>query len=694
MGNYITDNQGPGVLVDARGGDAVIGYTPRPTARSRTSTAATRAATGSRTTTGAGVRVPGRRCSDHRARQPHARQHRARRRPRRTRARPPTTSGRRRLAEHADRRRGRSRRAASSRRRIVGRLDRFDAARTLIDVYGFASTRRRSRAARAAASTSAPRSRTPRASGSSRPPRPTPAYGAVMTDRHGNTSELSPLCAGDRTATPCATTGRPAASTTTPTARPTCACRIRAPARSSPTSSSRSTGRRAASRTWRRCTPSRRRSSSRRGRSTCTRSIGEEVPGDGADQTPTAARPSGAGTTSNDFLRGLNDDDPCDGLASARADDRDGEECYAILGARKLAYRYAIFATSRAGRQLRRGRPGRRRVPRHARRLPARGHHARRRFRPGRLQPPVRRVRRAARGGGVHARARAHARPAARRRQDRREQRAELPVDHELLVPDAGAAQQPAARLLAQDADRAQRGGSSTRRCRSTRPTRSAPASRGRKRRSPRTPRQGQVPDPARRPRPDDRPQRRRRAEDPRRWASTTSTSTTTRNGPEECQKPENHTFLTGIDDWSRLRYSRHGLPAGTRASTATRRRGACRRRRELAAGDRHRRRRHRRRQGRLPRGRATRARRTPTRTGSATRACRSSPQRDVSVEIQAASANVPVGEERTVEVDRPQLVPEARHGRRGGDHAARRRAGRHDRAGRSARSRCAARSS
>ncbi|MBE2316543.1 right-handed parallel beta-helix repeat-containing protein [Solirubrobacter sp. CPCC 204708] len=31
-------------------------------------------------------------------------------------------------------------------------------------------------------------------------------------------------------------------------------------------------------------------------------------------------------------------------------------------------------------------------------------------------------------------------------------------------------------------------------------------------------------------------------------------------NGPEACQKPENHTALTGIDDWSRLRYSRHGL--------------------------------------------------------------------------------------------------------------------------------------
>ena len=30
--------------------------------------------------------------------------------------------------------------------------------------------------------------------------------------------------------------------------------------------------------------------------------------------------------------------------------------------------------------------------------------------------------------------------------------------------------------------------------------------------------------------------------------------------GLEECQKPENHTFITGADDWSRLRYSRHAL--------------------------------------------------------------------------------------------------------------------------------------
>jgi CSLREA domain-containing protein/uncharacterized repeat protein (TIGR01451 family) len=31
-------------------------------------------------------------------------------------------------------------------------------------------------------------------------------------------------------------------------------------------------------------------------------------------------------------------------------------------------------------------------------------------------------------------------------------------------------------------------------------------------------------------------------------------------NGLEECEKPENHTFLTGADDWARLRYSRHAL--------------------------------------------------------------------------------------------------------------------------------------
>ena len=44
------------------------------------------------------------------------------------------------------------------------------------------------------------------------------------------------------------------------------------------------------------------------------------------------------------------------------------------------------------------------------------------------------------------------------------------------------------------------------------------------------------------------------------RWASTTSDVDNDPNGLEDCQKPENHTFLTGIDDWSRLRYSRHGL--------------------------------------------------------------------------------------------------------------------------------------
>ena len=73
-------------------------------------------------------------------------------------------------------------------------------------------------------------------------------------------------------------------------------------------------------------------------------------------------------------------------------------------------------------------------------------------------------------------------------------------------------------------------------------------------------------------------------------------------DGLEDCQKPGHHTFLTGIDDWSRLRYSRHGLVGWDEghygdAGDAERAEGDRARR-----GHRHRRRRHRRRQGRLPR--------------------------------------------------------------------------------------------
>ena len=60
--------------------------------------------------------------------------------------------------------------------------------------------------------------------------------------------------------------------------------------------------------------------------------------------------------------------------------------------------------------------------------------------------------------------------------------------------------------------------------------------------------------------------------------------------------------MLTGIDDWSRLRFSRHGLQRLGRGRVRPSRRARARPiASELAAGDRHRRRRRRRRQGRLP---------------------------------------------------------------------------------------------
>ena len=111
--------------------------------------------------------------------------------------------------------------------------------------------------------------------------------------------------------------------------------------------------------------------------------MGEEVPSNGAIDADKRS-PLGRWDDVNDFLRGLNDDDPCQGYLGS-AEDRGGDDRYAILGARKLAYRYAIFAHKAGGRELRRRRPGPGRVPRHARRLPARGHHARRRLRPRRL---------------------------------------------------------------------------------------------------------------------------------------------------------------------------------------------------------------------------------------------------------------------------------------------------------------------
>lgn len=122
--------------------------------------------------------------------------------------------------------------------------------------------------------------------------------------------------------------------------------------------------------------------------------------------------------------------------------------------------------------------------------------------------------------------------------------------------------------------------------------------------------------------------------------------------GPEECQKPENHTVLTGVDDWSRLKYSRVGQRGWHEKVfvTGAERKGAIASATEIAAaidsdGD-----------GVYDDEDVCPAVSDPDQKDSdgdgLGDACLPFiTQRDVSVELAVASANVPIGEERTVDV-------------------------------------------
>ena len=246
MGNYITDNEGPGVLADARGGDAVIGYDGETDGPIEDSNCRDTRCNRIENNQGAGVRV----------------------------------SVASQITVRGNRMRGNTgldvdlagqgatandendadewpntpigvvpiKAGGDQSARIGGRLDRFDAQSTLIDVYGFTSTQ----AIQGRPSggeylgTAFPDARGEWALETSKT---YAAYGAVMTDRLGNTGELSPLCAGDQDADALCDNWETGGIDYDADGTPDLRLQDQGATRSSPTSSSRSTGRRAASRT-------------------------------------------------------------------------------------------------------------------------------------------------------------------------------------------------------------------------------------------------------------------------------------------------------------------------------------------------------------------------------------------------------------------------------------------------------------
>ena len=124
------------------------------------------------------------------------------------------------------------------------------------------------------------------------------------------------------------------------------------------------------------------------------------------------------------------------------------------------------------------------------------------------------------------------------------------------------------------------------------------------------------------------------------------------RNGPEACQKPENHTFLTGTDDWSRLKFSRHGGRGWDEHVyvSVTERKGAVAIATEIAAGidadgdgvydDKD-----------VCPAVSDPGQQDSDGDGLGDACLQFITQRDVSVELITASANVPIGQERTAEI-------------------------------------------
>ena len=161
--------------------------------------------------------------------------------------------------------------------------------------------------------------------------------------------------------------------------------------------------------------------------------IDEQVPGDAPIET--SDRGFGRYDDVVDLTVG---DGPCDGFFGTARGPRGRRTARRAARARKLAFRHAIFGHTHADDAEGEADPGDDAFIVTLGGV-SRAHDARRRLRPVRLQRPVRRVRGRDRGVHVHARARAHARAVARRRGAEREPRAELPLDHELRVHDTRA---------------------------------------------------------------------------------------------------------------------------------------------------------------------------------------------------------------------------------------------------------------
>lgn len=340
IGNHISGNDGPGVLADTRGGDAVIGWDVAwggalddvECRETRCNRIENNDGAGVRVEAGAEVTVRGNRMRGNAGLDVDL-------------AGPGATAN-----DYADADDWLNaptgvapiKATSATPDRIGGLLETPEPDKTLVDIYGFTST-----------DLLAGRPRGGEHIGHARPdargewrvdlPKPYAAYGAVVTDRHGTTSELSPACTGDTdgdalcdnwetTGIDYDADGR--ADQTLPgadPAKPDIYVEV----------------------DW------------QQGRKPHMKAlydvkeafqlaprpinlhthVSEQVPGE--DPIRATGRGLFRHDDVNDFLQGSTDA-PCDGYVGS-AEDREAEDCATRLAARRLAYRYALFGQRNEG---------------------------------------------------------------------------------------------------------------------------------------------------------------------------------------------------------------------------------------------------------------------------------------------------------------------------------------------------------